>query len=191
MHENIRLKARISELDSRNKQLISANYYLKRKNAVLTEKVRDLQKRVKDLQSKFDLSDNLVEDLKNCVSDVPLHLLEGTAKRVHMKRDKCFHPSIKRFALTLHLCSSKAYRYVRREFENALPSERIIRHWCQSVDGDPGINKQSLSYLKKKVKEEKDPVLVTLMLDEISLHQNVQFDGETFYGGTGKYHVYL
>ena len=53
-----------------------------------------------------------------------------------------------------------------------------------SIDGEPGFNKQSLHVLKRKVQETDVPVLVSMCLDEMSLHEGVQFDGNQFVGGT-------
>jgi len=43
-----------------------------------------------------------------------------------------------------------------------------------------------LDYLKKKVEEDKK-LLVSLVMDEMSIHQHIQFDGNQFVGGTGTY----
>ena len=56
-----------------------------------------------------------------------------------------------------------------------------------SIDGEPGFNAQTLNFLREKVSKEDGPVLVSLLLDEMSLHKNVHFDGEKFTGGTGIY----
>ena len=49
-------------------------------------------------------------NLLKCASEVPLHLFESTVKHARGKRDKIYHPAIRKFALSLHLCSAKAYR---------------------------------------------------------------------------------
>ena len=60
------------------------------------------------------------------------------------------------------------------------------RLYC-SLDGEAGFNKQSLHVLKCKVEEAAAPVLVSMCLDEMSLHEGVQFHGNQFVGGTGTY----
>ena len=88
------------------------NYYLKHKCHELAGKVTYFNQKLQSFQTKFGLSDTVTASLHVCISEVPLHLYEGAAKRVQGKREKEFHPAIKRFALTLHLCSAKAYRLI-------------------------------------------------------------------------------
>ena len=45
-----------------------------------------------------------------------------------------YDPNLKSFALSLHLKSASAYRYVRTCFQNALPHESTIRQWCRKAD---------------------------------------------------------
>ena len=54
------------------------------------------------------------------------------------------------------------------------------------IDGNAGFTAQSLDFLKKKVEEGKK-LLVSLVMDEMSIHQHIQFDGNQFVGGTGTY----
>ena len=105
--------ARINlKLRKSNERLKNHNYFLKRKCHELADKVTYLNQKLQSLQTKFELSDRVTASLHECISEVPLHLYEGAAKRVQGKREKEFHPAIKRFALTLHLCSAKAYRLI-------------------------------------------------------------------------------
>lgn len=43
------------------------------------------------------------------------------------KRKKKYSPELRTFALTLQFYSSKAYRYVRKTFNNLLPEPSTIR----------------------------------------------------------------
>ena len=52
------------------------------------------------------------------------------------------------------------------------------------MDGNPGFTKQSLDFLKQKVADSKFPVHVSLLMDDISLKENIYFDGRQFHGGT-------
>lgn len=72
------------------------------------------------------------------------------------KTNNQYSPEVRTFALTLHFYSPRAYRYVRDKFKGKLPAPRTIRKWCESVDGDPGITKESLDVLKVKIKDFQD-----------------------------------
>ena len=61
-----------------------------------------------------------------------------------------------RFALGLHLKSATAYRFVRRAYGKALPSESTLRRWCQKVDARPGFNRTSLQFLTSQAKKKAD-----------------------------------
>ena len=93
------------------KQLQQSNYYLKLKNVIMKSSLADFKDKVKSLHKRFELSHSLVESLTQCTSEVPKELFELTGKRARgFKRPKEYHPAIKRFALTLQMCSTKAYR---------------------------------------------------------------------------------
>lgn len=49
----------------------------------------------------------------------------------------------------MHFYSPKAYEYLRKTMNNALPHEKTIRRWYTSVDCEPGHLSQSMEYLKK------------------------------------------
>ena len=50
---------------------------------------------------------------------------------------------------------------------------------------DVGFTKYSIQYLRKTAENSDNPVLLSLALDEMSLHQHVDFDGNSFVGATG------
>lgn len=108
--QNANLESLNAKLISRNTKLTQQTYYLKRKSDSLQNNLSDLKQKLSELQKQFDLSSRIVDDLNKCASEVPLHLFESTAKHARGKRDKIYHPAIRKFALSLHLCSAKAYR---------------------------------------------------------------------------------
>ena len=108
--KNTALDQRNLELVQENNRLKQQNYYLKRKSDKLTNDVADLKVKVDELSSKFQLSQMSVLKLTQCASEVPQHLFKATMKRVCGEQDREYHPALKKFALSLHLCSSKAYR---------------------------------------------------------------------------------
>ena len=112
MHaQNEKLKELVEKLSSENKKLYQSNQYLKRANAKLKESLTDFKAKVESLKSDFNISHNVATVLSKCASEVPAQLFESTAKRVcGANRIREYHPAIRKFALTLQLASSKAYR---------------------------------------------------------------------------------
>ena len=117
--ENDQLKIEIAKLKRKNQELLSSNISLrntnirlKRKCTSLSENSGELQKKLNDLLSNCDITNNLAESLKKCASEIPLQLVESAAKRISGKRLKSYPPQLRKFALSLQLCSSKAYRYL-------------------------------------------------------------------------------
>ena len=110
--ENSRIKDTNISLQKDNHNLRCKNNYLKRKLEHVKIDLCDLKRELDTLKSKYDLSDKSVEKLKECASELPLKLFQTTVKRISGKRVHQFDPVMKKFALSLHLCSSKAYRYV-------------------------------------------------------------------------------
>ena len=43
-----------------------------------------------------------------------------------------------------------------------------------------------MDFLTKKVAASDHPVIVSLCLDEMKIHEHIEFDGQEFRGGTGK-----
>lgn len=89
---------------------------------------------------------------------------------------------LRKFATTLHFYSPKAYSYVRRVFNNTLPHPRTIIRWYESVNGEPGINKEALGILKDKSAEMEHAgkrLLGCLIMDEMAIRQQVVWNEHT------------
>ena len=110
----------IKRLKEKIQQLKNSNKYLKRKQNVMQKSFDDFKNKVNELQRKYEISHVQVESLMKCACEVPSQLFEQTAKRAREIRPKEYHPSIRKFALTLHLCSVKAYRLTISQFLDAL-----------------------------------------------------------------------
>lgn len=85
-----------------------------------------------------------------------------------------YTPEVRTFALTLHFYSPRAYRYVRDKFKDKLPSPRTLRKWCESVDGDPGITKESLNVLNVTIKDYQAKgrqLFFSMAIDEMSIRK--------------------
>lgn len=89
---------------------------------------------------------------------------------------------LRAFALTLNFYSTKAYEYARKKFDNLLPESSTIRKWYRSMDGRPGFTDEILRALQYKVRNNDKPIICNLVLDEISIRQQVEYDGNRYYG---------
>ena len=107
---------------------------LKKKLKVSQQKASDLKKNVKSLKSVVTqlkerklISSSCEEMLTRDLSGVPIALL----KRMTSKAGKgCkYSPELKSFALTLQFYSTKAYNFVRKTFNLAVPHPVQIRKW--------------------------------------------------------------
>ena len=54
------------------------------------------------------------------------------------------------------------------------------------LDGSPGFTGQVFDFLKEKADKRKDPLVVSLIVDEIAIMKQVTFNGEKFVGGVDK-----
>ena len=105
-------------------------------------------------------------------------------KRLQSSQNKAtttekYPPEIRVFASTLQFYSTKAYEFVRKTFQKALPHIATIRKWFSNVDGSPGFLSPAFELLQQKVSEGKEknkPVLVALMLDEMSFKRQIEYD---------------
>lgn len=102
-------------------------------------------------------------------------------RKIKCQRKAQYSPNLRSFALTLQFYSSRAYNYVRRTWCNLLPHPSTIRNWYTVVDGKPGFTKEAFKALS--IRCEKGDVFVNLVIDEMSIREQIIFDQNRFYGG--------
>ena len=96
-----------------------------------------------------------------------------------------YSPELRSFALTLHFYSPMAYRYVRKMFDTCLPHPRTLEKWMQTIDGRPGFTSEAFDALRARTAVHSDKRLVcALMMDEVAIRQQVEWDGSKFVGYT-------
>lgn len=93
-----------------------------------------------------------------------------------------YPPALRRFALTLHFYSPKAYGYVRSTFNTCLPHPRTVQKWYENVEGEPGFTKESFFALKMKTESTNYPIFGGLVIDEIAIRRRIEWDGNKMYG---------
>ena len=69
-------------------------------------------------------------------------------------------------------------------FDLCLPAPKTISKWYSSVDGSPGYTKESLNALKLVAQNNRTdhPILCSLLMDEMSIRQHIEFTGNETLG---------
>lgn len=93
-----------------------------------------------------------------------------------------YSPVLRTFALTLSFYSPKAYNFVRSTFNKSLPHLDTISKWYRSVDGSPGFTKEALVALTMKQKESSRVLLCNLVMDEMAIRRQVEWNGSKLTG---------
>ena len=150
---HIPLKKLKSESDKMKKERLELKNKLRvKKQSVkrLKRKVKSMKCLVKELRDKSLISTNAEEHLGQKFSVVSLELMKRS--RFEKKGKKFFKYSneLKCFAMTLIFYSTKAYEYVRRNFNLNLPHQATIRKWYSKIPADPGFTKPAFSSLQNK-----------------------------------------
>ena len=107
-----------------------------------------------------------------------------------------YTPAIRQFAISISFFSNAAYNQLRDIMAVSnieLPSVKTNSKWYQNVNGSPGITKNSLEILRRRVQlaeENKEQLYFTLMMDEMSIrtlqewdHSKKEFSGFVHFGG--------
>lgn len=159
----------------------------RKKLKLKTQATRRLKKKVSSLKSLTALLQKKLLISTECASlletldDVPREMFQ----KIQRKKRSVFSENVKQFAATLHFYSAKAYDYVRETFQLALPHPQTIRKWYSSVSADPGFTSASFTALKSHVAEKKKEgkaTVCSLMLDEMYIHKQTEFDGDQIHG---------
>ena len=170
-------------MDNLNKKVKT----LQQKSRRLSKKVSHLQEVVNTLRKENRVSTIAAEMLSRTFADVPADMMTrmvANKSSGHVSR-KRYPPALRAFALTLHFYSAKAYKYVRKSFDFALPHPSVIKRWYMGMNGEPGFTEESFSALKIKAdqaKEKGDEVVCALMLDEMAIKKHVEWSGTKFHG---------
>lgn len=111
-----------------------------------------------------------------------------------VKARQKYPEEVRHFCLSLIAMSPRAYRLIRRTFNNHLPTEKTIKSWLSQSDinGDPGIQRDTLIRLAKIAKDfetkHKRKLLASLVFDEMHIKQQVYWSqNEMEYAGFKSY----
>lgn len=150
-------------------KVIHKNKLIKNIKQRKTRQERKMKSIITDLSNQNMLSKESHQKLEN-YQDLPISLILGKQGRGYSNQQK-------HFATTLYYYSPVAYKYLRKRFR--LPSPRIISKWLQSIDGSPGLTKQSFDLIKAKTQSEESAwthKLCCLHIDEMDIKKYLEYD---------------
>ncbi|CAB3242624.1 unnamed protein product [Arctia plantaginis] len=171
-----RLKQRIIHLEdiAKRRRLRCNALYASRRR--LKKKVKDVSRMLSELKDKRLINQEEVNLLEVCnVSAAAL------IKRM-VKKTKQYSAELRKFALTLHFYSPKAYSYIRSTFNTCLPHPSTLRKWYQSIDAGPGFTAEAFKVMSQKAKTSDKKILCNLVIDEMSIRQIKEYDGNIVHG---------
>lgn len=89
-----------------------------------------------------------------------------------------YPPHVRAFCISLHGISARAYDFVREKFGKNMPHPETIREWFRqsNLDASSGISSTSMDALEnmaKKCKEKGHQLIVSLIMDEMSIQRNM------------------
>lgn len=174
----------------RKKRLKKRLFQEVQKSSERKRKIRVLGQKLKRYKKRIESFKGLVKELnnKNLLRTENAMLLENTPdivkqlqKRKLQKKNK-YSPELRKFAITLSFFSPKGYDYVRSQFDTCLPNRSTISKWFKNVDAEPGFTQESLNCLRKFVSESKHQIVLSLVVDEISLRKQIEWNGKKMIG---------
>jgi len=176
---------------------------LKRKINIYSQQLSFKNKRIKYLNQKILRQRTTISSLKSVIATLKdnnlLHqdnadlltdcfgknkfLINSLAKKNSGKKlPRKYSTELRRFALSLHFHSGKAYDFVRKEFNTILPHPRTLSKWYTKTDASPGFTKESLDMLTLKCKNTDRTIYCALVLDEMAIRKHVEWDGCNYHG---------
>lgn len=176
---------------------------LKRKINNYAHKLNLKNKRIKYLNQKVQRQQKSISSLKNVIAVLKdnnllhqdnAHLLSECfgknnylisnlyKKNLGKKLPRKYSADLRRFALSLHFHSCKAYDFVRKEFDTILPHPRTLSKWYTNTEASPGFTKESLDTLTLKCKNTDHTIYCALVLDEMAIRQHIEWDGSNYHG---------
>lgn len=127
------------------------------------------------------ISESCGEILEQRFSGIPNEIFQRMKRQPGRKGIK-YTKELKSFAMTLQYYSAKAYNFVRKSLNLALPHPSVIRRWYTRLPAEPGFTSIAFAAIKEKVRTAHNPLVCSLMLDEMAIRKHIQFDGKKFRG---------
>lgn len=93
---------------------------------------------------------------------------------------KSYAESVRLFCMSIAYYSPRAYEYIRKKFNDHLPSKSTMSNWLanSNIDASPGICSISLKIVEERANEMKKrgkELICNLVFDEMAIRKNVQY----------------
>ena len=156
------------------------------------KKIKNLQQQVRREKKKTKTLEELIDDMKIqglLNSDISAKLKEsfsGLTYEIilnHFKnKDRStqghrYTDEIKKFALTVHFYSPRAYQYLRPIL--SLPHPRSLCEWTSTVACEPGFFKDAFEHIKGLVKINPENADCSLVCDGMAIRNNIIYNKKT------------
>ncbi|KAM7313880.1 uncharacterized protein ISCGN_003667 [Ixodes scapularis] len=112
------------------------------------------------------------------IVDIYTDTMRNLVLRRSRKPKNMYAEDVRKFALTVHFYSAKAYKFLRKHVR--LLHASALRKWAVVIDGNPGFTRESFNRVTQEV--QKGRLLVSLMVDEMSIKKQVDWDGKEVIG---------
>lgn len=155
---------------------------LKLKNIRLVKKVATLKEVIHALREKIKLQEESCILLESISKTSDCLIKRCNEKSANPSMQKVYDDRLKAFAVTLHFLSPKAYTFVRKTFNTALPHARTLRRWYATIQGDPGFSTEVLRALKEYTTKSDKSCICALMFDCMAIRKHLEWDGKQFHG---------
>ena len=162
------------QLEKQKQKIKTLNQKIRRKD----KKVETLTDVVKELREKQFLSDDSSKNLELYFSGLSADIIKNhynNQNRIAVGRRHS--DEVKRFAMTLHFYSPRAYEHVRSVF--MLPHAKSIANWTSSVDCEAGFFIDVFRELKQKVISKSIKPECALFCDGMKIRSSVIYNKNT------------
>jgi hypothetical protein len=161
-----KIKFLVKKISSKRREI----YTLQKKCVRLQKNIRKLKK-----QSPNNSAEKLTGPGKSLINN----FVSTISRNVEGKR---YTEDMRKFAVTLHFYSPRAYCYVRQQFNNCLPHPKTLSRWYSTVAGMPGFTRESFDALALKASSSNKKIVCSLVFDEMAIRQHVEYDGRDYFG---------
>ena len=129
---------------------------------------------LQELKSKELLKGNLCDNLRSSFSGLSADIIiNHFTNQLREAKGYRHNDEVKKFALTLHFYSPRAYEYVRSIF--CLPQPRSLVNWSSSVKCEPGFSEDVFLHLRNLVLDKAKNAECSLIFDAMTIKKGVLF----------------
>lgn len=175
-----KLQKEVKKLELIAKNRLLALNSLKQKTRRLKNKNSNINIKLIELLEKEKIDKEYVMMLE-CVKSNKI--IDRYLSKAHGSMPKECSLELKKFAVTLHYLSPKAYSFVREELKLILPHPNTISKWYRALNCNPGFTQEAFDAIKERVKQNDGKHLYTaLSMDEMAIRKIVEWDGHLYFG---------